>query len=115
MPKKGFSRRSFLRDVAASSTGAALVSGPAAAQALGGKEIETTREYRRLRRDSALGRRTVLDEYGAEDPVEFFAVATESFFEEPVLLKGRHPQLYAELAEFYRQDPAGLFPESEVA
>ena len=73
------------------------------------------REYRRLRRDSARGRRTVLDEYGAEDPVEFFAVATESFFEEPVLLKGRHPQLYAELAEFYRQDPAGLYPEPEEA
>jgi Mlc titration factor MtfA (ptsG expression regulator) len=66
-------------------------------------------EYRLLRRDSALGRRTVLDGYGAENPVEFFAVATECFFEEPVLLKQRHPRLYQELAEFYRQDPAQLF------
>jgi hypothetical protein len=38
VPKGGFSRRSFLRDVAASSTGAALVSGLTAAQALGGEE-----------------------------------------------------------------------------
>ncbi len=51
----------------------------------------------------------MLDGYGAEDPAEFFAVATETFFEEPVLLKQRHPRLYEELADFYRQDPAGLF------
>ncbi len=66
-------------------------------------------EYQRLRRDAAEGRRTLLDRYGAEDPAEFFAVATETFFEEPVLLKQRHPRLYEELAEFYRQDPVQFF------
>ncbi|NLW50230.1 MAG: zinc-dependent peptidase [Candidatus Brocadiaceae bacterium] len=65
------------------------------------------REYERLRRDAARGRPTVLDEYGAEDMAEFFAVATECFFTKPLPLRRRHPELYAELAEFYRQDPAG--------
>jgi Mlc titration factor MtfA (ptsG expression regulator) len=69
-------------------------------------------EYQRLRRDAAEGRRTVLDGYGAENPAEFFAVATETFFEEPVLLKQRHPKLYEELADFYRQDPAKLYEGS---
>jgi hypothetical protein len=64
-------------------------------------------ELERLRRDVRTGRRTVLDPYGAEDPVEFFAVATEAFFESPDLLRDEHPTLYAELARFYRQDPAG--------
>jgi Mlc titration factor MtfA (ptsG expression regulator) len=80
--------------------------GPAARYAAWARILAS--EYRRLRRDSAEGRRSVLDEYGAEDPAEFFAVATESFFGEPVLLRQRHPQLYQELAEFYRQDPAAL-------
>ena len=63
-------------------------------------------EYERLRRDSALGRYSVLDKYGATDPAEFFAVATEGFFEKSLLLSRRHPELYDELAAFYRQDPA---------
>jgi Mlc titration factor MtfA (ptsG expression regulator) len=63
------------------------------------------REYDRLRRDSILGRGTVLDKYGATDPAEFFAVATECFFETPAPLKRKHPELYEELKSFYRQDP----------
>lgn len=66
-------------------------------------------EYRRLRREVAEGRRDVLRRYGAKDPAEFFAVATETFFEEPIQLRQTHPRLYQELAEFYRQDPARLF------
>ncbi len=66
-------------------------------------------EYRHLRRQVAEGRRDVLRGYGAEDPAEFFAVATETFFEEPVRLRQAHPQLYQELADLYRQDPAQLF------
>lgn len=63
-------------------------------------------EYERLRRDAQLGRYTVLDTYGATKPAEFFAVATEAFFEKPTVLARRHPELYAALREFYRQDPA---------
>jgi Mlc titration factor MtfA (ptsG expression regulator) len=67
-------------------------------------------EYERLRRDSQLGRATVLDLYGATNPAEFFAVATECFFERPRVLRKRHPELYDELKAFYRQDPARLLP-----
>jgi Mlc titration factor MtfA (ptsG expression regulator) len=49
---------------------------------------------------------TVLDTYGAENPSEFFAVATEAFFERPRALRAKHPELYAALQRFFRQDPA---------
>ena len=49
---------------------------------------------------------TVLDPYGATNPAEFFAVATEAFFEKPAALKSLHPELYEQLRQFYEQDPA---------
>ena len=49
---------------------------------------------------------TILDPYGAMSPAEFFAVATEAFFERPRALLKKHQDLYARLAKFYRQDPA---------
>ena len=51
-----------------------------------------------------------LDDYGATNEAEFFAVATESFFETPAKLREQAPSLYAELARFYRNDPAGDHP-----
>ncbi len=48
-----------------------------------------------------------LDPYAAEDPGEFFAVCTELFFDTPSALAAHHPDLYARLRAFYRQDPAG--------
>ncbi len=62
-------------------------------------------EYERLRRDAALGRYTALDTYGATDPAEFFAVATEAFFEKPGVLARRHPALFGELRAYYGYDP----------
>lgn len=53
-------------------------------------------------------RQGVLDEYGATSPPEFFAVATECFFEKPLALERAYPALYEELRRFYRRDPAGL-------
>lgn len=50
--------------------------------------------------------RRVLDPYGATNEAEFFAVATESFFERPIALRDALPALYDLLAAFYRQDPA---------
>jgi hypothetical protein len=47
----------------------------------------------------------VLDFYGASEPAEFFAVATEAFFERPYALAARHPQLYEQLQVYYRVDP----------
>ena len=48
----------------------------------------------------------VLDPYAWTNPVEFFAVATETFFCTPHRLRGAKPELYAALSGFYRQDPA---------
>jgi Mlc titration factor MtfA (ptsG expression regulator) len=50
--------------------------------------------------------RHVLDEYGGTNPAEFFAVATEAFFEKPRQLRKKHPQLYEQLKAYYQQDPA---------
>ncbi|MBM4371769.1 MAG: zinc-dependent peptidase, partial [Deltaproteobacteria bacterium] len=50
----------------------------------------------------------LLDDYGAESPAEFFAVATEAFFAKPLRLRSRLPDLYGELVRFYGQDPAAL-------
>jgi MtfA peptidase len=48
----------------------------------------------------------VLRAYGATNEAEFFAVATEAFFEKPRAMKQKHPELYAELSRYYRLDPA---------
>jgi Mlc titration factor MtfA (ptsG expression regulator) len=47
----------------------------------------------------------LLDTYGATNPVEFFAVSVEAFFEQPRALCTRHPKLYAELQKYFQQDP----------
>lgn len=52
------------------------------------------------------GQRHVLDSYGATNPAEFFAVATETFFEKPRQLLNSSPALYDELRRYYGQDPA---------
>ncbi len=64
------------------------------------------REYERLCEMADRRRRTFIDDYGAEHPAEFFAVATEHFFMEPSVFARRHAELYRALADFYRQDPA---------
>ena len=65
-------------------------------------------DFEKLRRDISRDRPILLDEYGAENPAEFFAVATEYFFEKAGDLQRFHPQLYEELKRFYQQDPARL-------
>jgi Mlc titration factor MtfA (ptsG expression regulator) len=64
------------------------------------------REFERLRDAVAQRRPTVLDPYGATNPAEFFAVATEAFFEQSAALQRGHPELYEQLRLFYEQDPA---------
>lgn len=65
-------------------------------------------EFARLRQESALGMASMLSDYGATDPAEFFAVASEAFFEQPARMAAAHPELYRELCGFYRLDPAGF-------
>ena len=67
-------------------------------------------EYERLQSDMGKGRKTVMDEYGASCPAEFFAVATECFFDSPQKLYRSHRQLYEQLKEFYQQDPIRYAP-----
>jgi len=55
------------------------------------------------------GKRTLLDSYGATNPAEFFAVATETFFEKPRQLHKKRPQLYQEMKAFYGLDPEEWF------
>ena len=62
-----------------------------------------TAEYEALRNGTDDG---FLDGYASVDPAEFFAVATEAFFDLPVQLEAAKPDLYAVLRDFYRQDPA---------
>jgi Mlc titration factor MtfA (ptsG expression regulator) len=63
-------------------------------------------EFQRLQQHCQEGRNTVLDCYGATDSAEFFAVATEHFFQTPRRVAGQLPMLYDLLRDYYRQDPA---------
>lgn len=64
-----------------------------------------TRNFRALRRRGRRARK-VLRRYGATNEAEFFAVATEAFFEKPEQMRKHTPDLYDELARFYGADPA---------
>ena len=61
--------------------------------------------YERLLERVEKGKRTFLDRYGATNPAEFFAVATEAFFEKPVPFRRRLPELFELLREYYGLDP----------
>jgi len=65
-----------------------------------------TPEYEALRHARESGAPTLINQYGAKNPAEFFAVITELFFERPRELRDRHAALYEELRSFYCQDPA---------
>jgi MtfA peptidase len=65
-----------------------------------------TAEYEQLVEDAEEGRATLLDTYGAQSEAEFFAVATECFFDCPAELREGHPRLYELLQGYYLQDPA---------
>jgi MtfA peptidase len=72
-------------------------------------------EFNALRNASNAGLPTLLDDYGATNPAEFFAVITETFFERPRALKKKHPALYAQLEGFYKQDPTTYSVEPVLA
>ncbi len=71
--------------------------------------------YDDLVRAVRLRRKTLLDPYAAEDPAEFFAVATETFFEAPSAFRSVYPDLYQRLSDFYHLDPATWEPCLSVA
>jgi Mlc titration factor MtfA (ptsG expression regulator) len=61
--------------------------------------------YQAFRRDVNAGRFSPLPPYAAENKAEFFAVATELFFEAPSALRSQFPSFYEKLCAFYRQNP----------
>jgi len=63
--------------------------------------------YQRFCSEVDTGLPTFIDPYAAEHPAEFFAVMSEAFFTESAVLARDWPELYGQLALFYRQDPAG--------
>lgn len=57
-------------------------------------------------------KRSILRKYASTNEAEFFAVATEAFFERPDALRKKHPELYELLEDTYGQNPADLEPEA---
>ncbi|MFN0134471.1 MAG: zinc-dependent peptidase [Phycisphaerales bacterium] len=64
------------------------------------------REQRQLAHDAWAHRATVLNPYGMQSPAEFFAVATEAYFERAGPLRDHHPELHAMLKSYFVIDPA---------
>ncbi len=64
-----------------------------------------THEHTMLVEAAQHHRPTLLDHYGATNRAEFFAVATETFFERPRELEREHAQLFSLLQKYYRVDP----------
>lgn len=77
-----------------------------------GAYLHFTREVHPRGRSRA--RRSRLDEYAAEDDVEFFAVVCETFFEQPRTLQAEYPDVYRLLAAFFLQDPSARLPVKVV-
>lgn len=61
--------------------------------------------FEQLRARQAMGEPALLNFYGATSPAEFFAVASEVFFEQPHRLADEHPALFDELRGLYRINP----------
>lgn len=62
-------------------------------------------EYEALQTKKKERSRSIMSKYGATNPAEFFAVATETFFEKANQMKEKHPGLYDELRDYYKLDP----------
>ncbi|MFD2229587.1 zinc-dependent peptidase [Alkalimarinus sediminis] len=63
-------------------------------------------EFEQLQKQARSGYSSLIDQYGATNPAEFFAVVTETFFERPIQLRRRHPELFEEMKSFYAVDPS---------
>lgn len=62
-------------------------------------------EFDKLQARYEHGYRDLISQYGSTSPAEFFAVISELFFECPLALQKKHPELYNELANFYQLNP----------
>ena len=64
-----------------------------------------TEVFERLQWQASTGQPSLFSYYGATNPAEFFAVASEVFFEQPNDMAEHYPALYRELSAFYRVNP----------
>ena len=64
-----------------------------------------SKEYESLQSKKKKHRSSIIDEYGATNPAEFFAVATETFFEKSRQMEKEHPELYNEMKNYYNLNP----------
>jgi MtfA peptidase len=82
------------------------------APVLSGRELQhhwpdaLSKAYERLSQATRQHEQTLLRPYGAKNPAEFFAVATEAFFLYPVQLQRGEADLYSALCQYFKQDPA---------
>lgn len=88
-----------------SSNGAPILRNPASYRRWAGV---LSAEFEHLQQQARHGQHTVLSHYGATNPAEFFAVATEHFFEQPAAMQQQHPRLFTELRDYYGLDPQRL-------
>ena len=96
----------FAHYLDAEGLGLATPPAPARARSTDAWATDLAAEFDALLNAVDNGADTFLDPYAAEDEAEFFAVATEDFFERPAGLLAAHPRLYGLLQEFYGLDPA---------
>jgi Mlc titration factor MtfA (ptsG expression regulator) len=68
-------------------------------------------ELIRTKTDEILAETSDINPYGATNKQEFFAVASEYFFERPDLLKEKHPNLYNTLSKVFKQDLSQYDPD----
>ncbi|MBL4765105.1 MAG: zinc-dependent peptidase [Colwellia sp.] len=62
-------------------------------------------QFEQLKRQAQAGKPSLFDYYGATDPAEFFAVASEVFFEQAEQFHHEFPKLYRQLTHYYQVDP----------
>jgi len=62
-------------------------------------------QFEQLKKHAERGTPSLFDYYGATNPAEFFAVASEVFFEKAKEFHGQHPELYQQLKQYYQVDP----------
>ena len=63
------------------------------------------KQFSLLQHQVSLGQASLFDYYGATNPAEFFAVASEVFFEKAQLLSIQYPLLYQQMSAYYHIDP----------
>jgi Mlc titration factor MtfA (ptsG expression regulator) len=77
----------------------------ASAHSYRGWAVTLSTEFETLQRKAHRGKSSLMDHYGATNPAEFFAVATETFFEKPRQMAEHHEELFETLVTYYRVDP----------